>query len=145
MFYQNIRVICTLKVSRHLPWKFRQMTSFPVWTKIDFRFRIQEMKFNLCLKTGPTKKTLVISRTFNWCFTKILGYAHENSVKWHHFRFEPGPISVSGFKKMKGRLREIRIKTHAKFTIDNVDEAAGDYDEIEGIPSIRKIILVIPK
>ena len=46
---------------------------------------------------------------------------------------------------MKGRLREIRIKTHAKFTIDNVDEAAGDYDEIEGIPSIRKIILVIPK
>ena len=49
------------------------------------------------------------------------------------------------FKKMKGRLREIRIKTHAKFTIDNVDEAAGDYDEIEGIPSIRKIILVIPK
>ena len=64
------------------------MTSFPVWTKIDFRFRIQENE---------------------------------------------------------GKMREIRIKTHAKFTIDNVDEAAGDYDEIEGIPSIRKIILVIPK
>ena len=45
----------------------------------------------------------------------------------------------------EGKMRLNRIKTHAKFTIDNVDEAAGDYDEIEGIPSIRKIILVIPK
>ena len=44
----------------------------------------------------------------------------------------------------EGKMRN-GIKTHAKFTIDNVDEAAGDYDEIEGIPSIRKIILVIPK
>ena len=47
--------------------------------------------------------------------------------------------------RYEGKMRLNRIKTHAKFTIDNVDEAAGDYDEIEGIPSIRKIILVIPK
>lgn len=51
----------------------------------------------------------------------------------------PFPVS-----RNEGKMRN-GIKTHAKFTIDNVDEAAGDYDEIEGIPSIRKIILVIPK
>lgn len=44
----------------------------------------------------------------------------------------------------EGKMRN-QIKTHAKFTSNNVDDAANDYDEIEGIPSIRKIILVIPK
>ena len=34
--------------------------------------------------------------------------------------------------------------THAKFTIENVDEAAEDYDEVEAVPRITEIVLVIP-
>ena len=45
----------------------------------------------------------------------------------------------------EGKMRLNRIKTHAKFTIDNVDEAAEDNDEVEAVPRITKVILVIPK
>lgn len=35
-------------------------------------------------------------------------------------------------------------KTHAYFAIENVDEASKDNDEVEDIPSITEIILVMP-
>ena len=34
--------------------------------------------------------------------------------------------------------------THAKFTIENVDEAPEDYDEVKAVPWITEIILMIP-
>ena len=36
-------------------------------------------------------------------------------------------------------------KTHAYFAIENVDEASKDNDEVEDIPSITEIILVMPR
>ena len=47
--------------------------------------------------------------------------------------------------KYKPSITTFVGKTHAYFAIENVDEASKDNDEVETIPSITEIILVMPR
>ena len=63
-------------------------------------------------------------------------------------KFDPG-IWIGKRSQDPGMLighpRVTHGATHAKFTIENVHETSKDNDEVEGIPRITKVVLVIPK